>query len=62
MASPLNIIAGFLFVIWIVEYFGYDAGEDIHLLLLLSIILFLIKTFILLPGKEPDSFKKINNQ
>jgi len=58
MASFLNIIAGFLFVIWGVEYFGYDAGEDIHILLLLSIILFLIKTFILYPAKDPHSFKK----
>jgi hypothetical protein len=57
----LNITAAALFIIWIVEFFGYNAGEDIHILLLLSIIIMLAKTFILIPMKEYTATKALDN-
>jgi hypothetical protein len=52
MRSSINLVAAALFIIWMVEFFGYHAGENIHILLLLSIILMLVKAFVLLPSKE----------
>ena len=50
MGSRLNIIAGTLFLIWLIEFFGYNAGQNIHILLLFSIIIMLTKTLIRLPN------------
>ena len=49
MGSRLNIIAGTLFIIWAVEFFGYNAGQNIHVLMLLSIIIVLTKILARLP-------------
>lgn len=48
----LNMIAATLSIIWIVEFFGYNAGQNIHILLFLSIIIMLTKTLIILPIEE----------
>src|ERR1041385_1793661 len=50
MGSRLNIIAGTLFLIWLIEFFGYNAGQNIHILLLFSIIIMLTKTLSRLPN------------
>jgi len=50
MGSRLNIIAGTLFIIWLVEFFGYNAGQNIHVLLLFSIIIMLTKLLVRLPN------------
>jgi len=52
MGSGLNIIVAALFVVWLVGFFVYDAGQNVHILLLLSIILILVKMLIILPAKE----------
>jgi hypothetical protein len=52
MGSGLNIIAATLFIIWMVEYFGYNAGQNIHIVLLVSIIIVLTKALTPLPVKE----------
>jgi hypothetical protein len=50
MGSRLNIIAGTLFIVWLIEFFGYNAGQNIHVLLLFSIIIMLTKTLARLPN------------
>ena len=50
MGSRLNIIAGTLFLIWLIEFFGYNAGQNIHILLLFSIIIMLTKTLSRIPN------------
>jgi Family of unknown function (DUF5670) len=52
MQSYINVLAPALFIIWIVEFFGYNGGPNTHILLLLSIILVLVKAFVLSPVKE----------
>ncbi|MEI9921449.1 MAG: lmo0937 family membrane protein [Bacteroidota bacterium] len=52
MGSSLGIIAAVLFIAWLVGFFGYNAGQNVHILLLLSIILVLIKMLVLVPDKE----------
>jgi hypothetical protein len=49
MGNYINIYAGALFIMWIVGYFEYKAGENIHIFLFSSIILVLGKAFILDP-------------
>jgi hypothetical protein len=49
MRATLNLAGGALFVIWIIEYFGYNGGEKTHVVLLAAIVVFLIKTIIYLP-------------
>ena len=51
MRRSLDLIGGALFVIWIVEYFGYNAGENAHVLLLAAIVIFFVKIFVYLPSK-----------
>lgn len=46
----LNYIGGTMFIIWLVEYFGYNAGEETHLLLIFAIIVFSVKTLMYLPS------------
>jgi hypothetical protein len=53
MRPSLNVLAGALFIIWIVEYFGYNAGQNIHILPLISMIIMLVKSYVLFPIKEP---------
>ena len=52
MSVVLNSIGAILFLIWIIAYFGYNAGDNLHLLLVLAIIPFLLKTLMHLPAKD----------
>jgi hypothetical protein len=49
MAMSLNLIASALITIWIVEYFGYHAGENIHFLLLAGALIFIARLCMLIP-------------
>lgn len=46
MRNILNLVGGTLFIAWVVAYFGYAAGEKSHILLVLAIVVFFLKTFI----------------
>jgi hypothetical protein len=52
MGISLNLVASAFLVVWMVEYFGYNAGGDIHLLLLAAIIVFLARLFLLVPWRR----------
>jgi hypothetical protein len=52
MGISLNFIACAIFVIWMVEYFGYNAGNDIHILLLIAALLFGARLLLLLPLRK----------
>ena len=43
MGTILNLLAAALFVIWMVEYFAYNAGQNVHILLGGVILIFLVK-------------------
>jgi predicted membrane channel-forming protein YqfA (hemolysin III family) len=60
MGVGLYIIAGVFFVIWLIEYFGHTAGEEIHIVLVSAIILLLVKTFMHFPsrGRREKILKK----
>ncbi|MEI9918433.1 MAG: lmo0937 family membrane protein [Bacteroidota bacterium] len=58
MGSRLNIIAATLFIIWVVEFFGYNAGQNIHILLLVSIVIVLTKVSMLLNKMHEADFAK----
>jgi|GEM_PF-3632204 len=51
MSTTLSLLGGALFVIWIIEYFGYNGGEKTHVVLLTAIVVFLVKTIIYLPAR-----------
>ncbi len=52
MGRALNLIGGTIFIIWIIEYFGYNGETSTHILLVLAIIVFLVKMFVCLPAKR----------
>jgi hypothetical protein len=52
MGLSLNVIASAILVVWMVEYFGYNAGGDIHYLLLSATLVFLARLFLLIPWKR----------
>jgi len=45
----LNLVACALITVWIVEYFGYNAGKNIHFLLLAGVLLVVTRLFLLIP-------------
>jgi hypothetical protein len=56
MGISLNFIACALFSVWAIEYFGYNAGKDIHILLLIGILLVVARLILLFPfRREPGS-------
>jgi hypothetical protein len=52
MRRALNLIGGTMFILWIIEYFGYNAGEGTHIFLVLAIMVFFVKMFVYLPSKQ----------
>ena len=43
MGNLLYVIAVILVIIWAIGFFGYAAGGIIHLLLVITIVIFLLK-------------------
>lgn len=54
MGQTLSLVGAALLIIWIVEYFAYNAGDGIHVLLLVAIGLFLVKAFMHFPSRISD--------
>jgi hypothetical protein len=52
MGISLNLIACALFTIWIIEYFGYNAGGSIHILLIMGILLVAARLILLIPVRK----------
>jgi hypothetical protein len=52
MGISLNLIASAILVVWMVEYLGYNAGGDIHLVLLMAIAVFMARLLLLVPWKR----------
>ena len=51
MGISLNLIVCALLTVWMVEYFGYNAGREIHVLLLIAGLLFIARLVLLIPVK-----------
>jgi hypothetical protein len=52
MGISLNLIACAFITVWIVEYLGYNAGKNIHFLLLIGILLVVARLFLLIPARK----------
>ena len=52
MGISLNLIACALITIWMVEYLGYNAGKNIHFLLLIGILLIVARLCLLIPSRK----------
>ncbi len=43
MGNLLYIVAVVLLILWAVGYFGYNAGQLIHILIVIAVIAFLLR-------------------
>ena len=54
IGSGLYIIAGTSFTIWLIQYFGFNSGDSIHILLVTAIVALLVKTCMHLPTGDRE--------
>jgi hypothetical protein len=52
MGITLNLIACAFITVWMVEYLGYNAGKNIHFLLLIGILLVVARLLLLIPARK----------
>ena len=57
MGISLSLIACGFITVWMVEYLGYNAGKNIHYLLLIGILLVVARLFLLIPARREGMFE-----
>ena len=59
MGISLNLIAAAFLSVWMIEYFGYNAGNGIHILLLISIGVLLGRLSLLIPWRRLGKYRRM---
>jgi hypothetical protein len=52
METILSLIGAISFIMWLTGYFGYNGVPNVHVLLLLAIAIFMVKTLMHFPQKS----------
>jgi hypothetical protein len=59
MGIALNLIAAAFAAVWMIEYLGYNAGNNIHFLLLMAIVVAVGRLSLLIPWGRLGKYRRM---
>ena len=59
MGIALNLIAAAFIAVWMIEYLGYNAGNNIHFLLLLAMVVVVGRLSLLIPWSRLRKYRRM---